>query len=161
MAIISDFDNFVFNSLRNEPLKQLVTEETSEELLPISFTTSVKATSFDKGGEASDVLDDNGEPVCMKIGFWRDRSCLNKLLYLVYKFFRYFFVSFYFYFYPPIAIFLTFELPMFFRTEYKQAWVEVGFAMNDPTLARPDASVLAKANLTPAEFNFIVSYNSK
>lgn len=54
VAIISDFDNFVYNSLRSEKLKDLVQEETAEELLPISFTSSVKAKSFKDGGEASD-----------------------------------------------------------------------------------------------------------
>ena len=44
----------------------------------------------------------------MKIDFIKDRSCANKLLWSVYKIFRIFFVSIYFYFYPPIAIYLTF-----------------------------------------------------
>lgn len=115
VAIISDFDNLVFNSLRNEPLKELVSDDTSAELLPISFTTSPKAKSFDKGGTPSDVLDDNGEPLCLKISFWGDRSCVNKMFFLIYKLMRGFFVSIYFYFYPPIALMLTFTLPFVFR----------------------------------------------
>ena len=54
VAIISNFDDFVFNSLRNEPLKELVSDNNANELLKISFTTSGKCNSFDKGGEASD-----------------------------------------------------------------------------------------------------------
>ena len=53
VAIISDFDDFVFSSLNNEPLKELVKDDTSEELMPIQFTSSKKALSFDKGGEES------------------------------------------------------------------------------------------------------------
>ena len=108
VAIISDFDNFVFNSLRNEKLKDLVKEETSENLLLISFTSSPKAKSFKDGGEASDQVDENGEPVCLKIDFWADRSCFNKTLFLVYRIIRSFFVGIYFYFYPPMSIILTF-----------------------------------------------------
>ena len=33
VAIISDFDNFVFSSLRNEPLKEIVSEDNSSEFL--------------------------------------------------------------------------------------------------------------------------------
>ena len=54
VAIISDFDDFVFNSLQNEPLKELVSSDNAHELMKISFTTSSKCNSFDKGGEASD-----------------------------------------------------------------------------------------------------------
>ena len=47
VAIISDFDNFVFNSLRNEPLKELVSEENGAKLMEVSFTTSSKAKTFE------------------------------------------------------------------------------------------------------------------
>ena len=33
VAIISNFDDFVFNSLRNEPLKELVSAENANELM--------------------------------------------------------------------------------------------------------------------------------
>jgi len=46
VAIISDFDNFVFSSLRNEPLKELVESDNSE-FLKVQFTTSPEAKSFD------------------------------------------------------------------------------------------------------------------
>ena len=109
--------------MNNEPLKELVKDDTSEELMPIQFTSSKKALSFDKGGEESGQVDENGEPICLKIDFMKDRSCCNKLLWSIYKIFRIFFVSVYFYFYPPFAIFLTFQLPFFFRSNFKNAWV--------------------------------------
>lgn len=108
VAIISDFDNFVYNSLRNEKLKEVLRDETAEELLPIEFTSSKKAKSFKDGGEASNQVDDNGAPICIKINFWSDRSFFNKLCYLIYKVYRAFFVGVYFYFFPPISILLTF-----------------------------------------------------
>ena len=138
VAIISDFDNFVFNSLRNEPLKQLVDEDTSERFMPVSFTSSPKARPFSKGGQPSDVMDENGEPIAMKIRFWGDRSCCNRLLFSIYKFFRIFFVAVYFYFFPPISLFLTFQLPFYFRGNYKRAWVEIGQSVEDPTIIVTD-----------------------
>lgn len=52
VAIISDFDNFVFGSLRNEPLKELVDDNTGakEEFLQVQFTSSHKAKTFAQGG---------------------------------------------------------------------------------------------------------------
>jgi len=107
VAIISDFDNFVFSSLRNEPLKELV-EPANANYMNVHFTTSPEASSFASGGEASGVQDEYGEPLCMKIEFWGDRSCFNKLLFFIYKCMRTFFTAFYFYFYPAISIMLCF-----------------------------------------------------
>ena len=53
-------------------------------------------------------MDENGDPICMKISFWKDRSCLNKLFRISYNVERSFFVAIYFYFYPSIAIWFTF-----------------------------------------------------
>ena len=53
VAIISDFDEYVYTALSHEKLKDLVQEETAEKLLRISFTSSVKAKTFKEGGEAS------------------------------------------------------------------------------------------------------------
>lgn len=119
VAVISDFDNFVFNSLRNEPLKELVKEDNVERFMPISFTTSPKSKPFSHGGQPSDVMDENGEPMPIKIRYWSDRTCCNRMLFSIYRVFRIFFVSIYFYFFPPISIFLTFQLPFYFRGAYK------------------------------------------
>lgn len=151
VAIISDFDNFVFSSLSHEKLKELVLEETASELLSNDFTSSKKALSFDKGGEDSGQIDENGEPICMKINYWRDRSCVNKLLWLVYKTFRIIFVSFYFYFYPPLSIYLTFQLPFIFRSSYKNAWVDISRALYDPSIELTNTT-FARANITEDDY---------
>lgn len=51
----------------------------------------------------------------MKIDFWQDRNIVNKLLFIIYRTQRTFFVGFYFYFYPALSLILTFALPMAFR----------------------------------------------
>ena len=40
MVIISEFDNFIYGSLRNEKLKTLLSEENQMRILRINFTTS-------------------------------------------------------------------------------------------------------------------------
>jgi len=47
----------------------------------------------------------------MKISFLRDRSILNKILFMVYKVSQAFNVGVYFYFYPVLVIFLQLTLP--------------------------------------------------
>lgn len=147
MAIISDFDNFVFSSLRNEPLKELV-DPNNNEYLKVQFTSSPTAKSFEKGGEASEVQDEFGEPMCMKISFWRDRTFFNKFLFIVYKCMRTFFTSIYFYFYPAISIMLAFQLPLIFRNAYKRSWVTISVDAANPTGSQPDAETLATAGIS-------------
>ena len=158
MAVISEFDNFVYASLRMEKLKDLTSQDNADKLLRVSYTTSSKAKTFRDGGEASDQVDENGEPICVKISFWHDRSCMNKLLYLVYRLNRSFFVGIYFYFYPPLQLVLTFILPAVFRVQYKQAWVEVGNDLEADPIITPSDSVLRQAKLTPASFEASAEY---
>ena len=152
LAVISEFDNFVYASLRMEKLKDLTNQDNADKLLLVSYTTSSKAKTFKDGGEASDQVDENGEPICVKISFWHDRSCMNKLLYLVYRLNRSFFVGVYFYFYPPLQLVLTFILPAVFRVQYKQAWVEVGNDLEADPIITPSDTVLKRAKLTPESF---------
>ena len=154
VAIISDFDNFVFASLRNEPLKELVNPETSSEFLQISFTTSAKARPFSKGGEASDQIDDNGDPICMKISFIKDRDCVNKLFRIIYKVFRIFFVSIYFYYYPALAVWITFQVPIFFRKIERNSWVTLSDSLWNPavTMSENDYNVLKITKENYAEY---------
>ena len=60
-------------------------------------------------------MDDGEEkiilPTHMRIDFWYDRSCLNKLLYLVYKALRVMFVSVWYYFFPFIALMSSYIVP--------------------------------------------------
>ena len=139
VAIISDFDDFVFASLRNEPLKELVNSETAAEFLQISFTTSSKARPFSKGGEASDQVDDNGDPICMKISFIKDRTCLNKMFRMIYKIFRIFFVSIYFYYYPALAVWITFQVPIFFRYVERDSWVTLSDSLWNSTVTMKES----------------------
>ena len=72
----------------------------------MSFTTSPSARSGDLG-EESDVKGDDGKPLCNKIRFWQERSFINKILWLIYKVMRFWYVVFYFYFYPLGVMFIN------------------------------------------------------
>jgi hypothetical protein len=40
LAVIAEFDDFVYSALKNEPMKILITEEITDSLLVIRHTTS-------------------------------------------------------------------------------------------------------------------------
>ena len=65
IAVIAEFDNFVFESLKNESFKELLEEEFQEKVLLIKHTSSKKC----KFGELSDVQDENGDCRQLKIAF--------------------------------------------------------------------------------------------
>lgn len=77
LAIIAEFDDFVYASLRNESMKKLIEKEVTERVLIIKHTTSKKC----KVEELSDVLDEEGNFRPLKIVYGtRDRT--NKCMYL-------------------------------------------------------------------------------
>ena len=78
-----------------------------EKVLIISRTSSKKC----KEGELSKVEDEHGDLLPLKITF-ESRTCGNKCLYIMYKCWRAFFVSFYFYFLPFATILLTVLIPL-------------------------------------------------
>lgn len=109
LVIIAEFDVFVYASMKDEPLKQLTEREFTEKVFRIEHTTSKKATEQD----LSESLDKYGEPRPLKV-FFTKRECSNILQYAVYKFFRSFFVSFYFYYFPMLFMMFGVMVATFF-----------------------------------------------
>ena len=58
LAIVAEFDNYVYSSLKNEPLKQLTLRQFHSKIVVINHTTSVSCRT----GELSDCLDETGTP---------------------------------------------------------------------------------------------------
>jgi len=111
LAIIADFDDFVFGALRCEEFKQLLDVENYKQILTISFTTS-KNCPGGPNGELSDLVDEEtGKFFPMRIRFWEDRSFTNKVAFVVYKIWRLIYVNIYFYYFPFAVLLLTFSLP--------------------------------------------------
>lgn len=107
LAVIAEFDDFVYESLRSESMKTLIEAEVTEKIFVFRHTTSKKC----KDEELSTVLDEHGEYRPLKVTF-RSRTCCNKCLYITYKALRIFYTSFYFYFIPFITIILTCFIPI-------------------------------------------------
>jgi hypothetical protein len=108
LAIITDFDNLVFSSMKGEVFRELITEDFTVDVLKISHTTSKKCSIYEK----SDQLDETGEnlrPLKLQFGH---RRCVNKFLFIVYKLLRTFYVSTFFYFMPFASIILSTLFPL-------------------------------------------------
>ncbi len=72
LAVIAEFDDFVYSALRNEPMKLLIKSEVTENVLIIKHTTSKKC----KEHELSDVLDDESDEFRKLKVLFSDRNCI-------------------------------------------------------------------------------------
>ena len=54
-------------------------------------------------------------PTHIYINFWQDRSLFNKILYCYYKLLRWGFVSFWYYFFPFVALMASYIVPKIFQ----------------------------------------------
>lgn len=107
VAIVSEFDSYVYNSMRNEACKTLLEEKVNEHVFKFRHTTSKRCEK----NEASTIKDEFGVYRPLKITF-QSRDCCNKCWYIVYKLYRCWFVSLYFYFMPFLVIILSITLPL-------------------------------------------------
>ena len=104
LVVISEFDDYFYNSVRNEPLKDVLEdEEQSEVILKIEHTTSAKAKAVIEEHRIKDVY--------IAIDFFKDRTFANKLAYLFYKLVRVFYVSVWYYFLPMCALVGSYVFP--------------------------------------------------
>lgn len=112
IAIIAEFDNYVYTSMRNEYCKKLITKNIAEKILVVHHTTSKRCGE----NELSNVKDENGDFRKLKIRF-QERNCGGKLAYMIYKVCRVYFVSVYFYFLPFTSVMLSILIPLLTNDE--------------------------------------------
>jgi len=111
VAIIAEFDNYVFDSMKNENFKRLIEERFSKPALVICHTTSKKC----KLSEVSSQKDEKTQRFRpMKITF-ESRNFVNKILFFTYKLLRTFYVSFFYYFLPFLCVIVSTIVPTYFR----------------------------------------------
>ena len=110
IAIVAEFDNFVFESLKNESFKELLDEKFTEKVLIIRHTTSKKCGQ----DELSSEKDEYDEFRPLRVNF-KDRDLTNKIYFVVYKILKGFYVSFYFYFIPFTVILVSAIVPIKYR----------------------------------------------
>ena len=70
IAIIAEFDNYVYSSMRNEYCKKLIEKKISEKVLIVHHTTSKRCGD----NELTDVKDENGDFRKLRVKF-SDRIC--------------------------------------------------------------------------------------
>jgi len=111
LAIIAQFDNYVYASMKNESFKNLVGEDFCKAVLTINHTTSKKCRDY----ELSKVYDEEeGEFRPLRVQY-SSRSGRNKCNYVAYKIFRMFYISVFFYFLPFSVVLLSTLVPLVYR----------------------------------------------
>jgi len=110
LVVISQFDNFVYLSMSDDPCKVLITDDFTSKVIAIQHTTSKKAHS----DELTEIEDENGDMRPLRVAFMK-RNCINKFYFIIYKICRIFYVSVYFYYLPAIAIALGASVTVLFR----------------------------------------------
>jgi hypothetical protein len=112
VAIIAEFDNYIFESMKNESFKELLEDEFVGKVLVIEHTTSKKCHHDEK----SVVKDLDGNLRLLKVPF-SERDLINKIQFVIYKVLKCFFVGFYFYFIPFSVIFISTIIPILYRVK--------------------------------------------
>lgn len=124
LAIIAEFDNYVFGSMKAESFKNLCDAEFCREVLRVSHTSSKKCkpqelsvVPYYEGEEGYDSNDlEKKRP--LRIGIF-DRIWQNKVLFIVYKICRLFYVSTFYYFLPFSVVVISTLVPLIYRSRYK------------------------------------------
>ena len=131
LAIVKDFDDFFYQSLGTNKDKDLIETENYKSLYMIKRTTSKNARGKMEGNKLKDenldyLRDPKFEEKKWKLDGIVDgdnyifvpflsRSCTNKLLSIIYRFFRVLYVSLWYYFLPFAALLGSFFIPYFFE----------------------------------------------
>lgn len=110
LAIIAEFDNYVFGSMKNESFRELTEKEFTSKVLIVCHTSSKKCPE----DELSTEKDENGNFRPLKITFF-SRTLPNKICFSVYKFLRTFYVSLFYYFMPFSCTLMSTVFPLFYR----------------------------------------------
>ena len=106
LLIINQFDEIMYDSIKNDEAKKLVYKEFCQKTFVIKHTTSSRCS------DQEEVVDpETGESYKLKITF-KDRGCLNKLQFLIYRIFRVWFVSVYYYFMPFSIVLINVWVPI-------------------------------------------------
>ena len=109
VCIVAEFDNLVFASQRSEKCSKMLEDNAiAEKILQIQHTTS-KSCHVD---ELSNVKDEEGNYRKMRI-VYSDRPWFQKFMYTLYKVCRVWYVSFYVYGLPFLAIILNIFIPAY------------------------------------------------
>lgn len=124
LAIIAEFDNYVFGSMKNESFKELCTDEFARGVLKITHTSSkkcdpsepskVRYVRGDLGFDETDPQKTRPMRITLLSRHWK-----NKILFILYKLLRMFYVSCFYYFLPFSVVVFSTLIPLMYRNFYK------------------------------------------
>ena len=127
LAIISEFDDFFYGALGNDPNKEIITDPAYEALFTIRRTTSrfsrstitkhiLKDETYAKSIAAKENENANTQKeeiqVYIYVDFWQ-RTFTQKLIRIIYLICRSFYVSVWFYFMPFLTLLGSYFVPYF------------------------------------------------
>jgi len=129
LVIISQFGNFFYQAANETEFKDIITQRDFQNFLTVQTTTSTVGAHYEIEGNKIELQQCEKEwrehaeknkgkedeitalaaqiPTYIRVDF-RSRTRCNKLLYLLYKLFRIFYVTFWFYFMPFSVIFFSY-----------------------------------------------------
>jgi hypothetical protein len=113
LAIINEFDKYVFASLKSETFKELTEREFCKNVFVINHTSSKKCSK----NELTDIKDENGNLRPLRVTM-ESRTFANKCLFVLYKVIRTFYVGLFFYFMPFSAIIISTLFPIVLKSYY-------------------------------------------
>lgn len=124
IQIVSVFEDFVYFSMSEEPMKLILNLQVYEKVFVIRHTSSKKCQADEL---CPPNLDPEGEQRLMKVSF-AGRKPIIKLYRAIYLMMRTYFVAIYFYFLPSLAVIVAMLIPELINNEY--CWT----CKSDPTL---------------------------
>lgn len=109
LQIVSNFPNFMYGSMGGESLKRLGYEEVESRLLIVRRTTSKHCSPKEMTG----VFGPDGKELPRLIT-WQSRHLDGKVMFLLYRSMRLFYIVYYFYFVPLFVLIYSITLPEVF-----------------------------------------------
>ena len=128
LTIIASFDNVIYESFQL-PVKKLIDDaDVDNPVFPIVHTSSRRCSRDQKSDEIDPAT---GEPRPTRICF-SDRTCLQKICWVIYRIYRTVFCGYYFYFMPYTIYMMAFIIPLLY---YDSTAYSYGFPGSlDPTI---------------------------
>ena len=87
-------------------------KEAADKIMKGEDYDRIETMKADKDAEELEELKKTPLPTHIRINFWKDRSFFNKILYVLYKLLRIFFVFLWYYFFPFVAMMSSYIVPV-------------------------------------------------
>jgi len=115
--LIMSFDDMIYQSLKDEPLKILIEEAPYKSLIKFEVKTKQKKAPVEHvslpEADKSVVNDTSRAKKAMRVLTWGKRTLLSKVMYLIYRVYRILYISVWFYFLPYAVFMNSYLMPYY------------------------------------------------